>query len=164
MGFAAEDVQVGSPALAELAARSPKEGAKWVNYFPDSVYVAITSSDRVEQLWTFVRNKMQENVGELLLSGALRHPEKDTLVLVRDLGSSYPNYIFNVPVGEVQSFSQAMQAASTPEAFSAVKARWGRETLDTRFWHDSDLIHEYVGRKLGVESGTLDYTRYDIWK
>jgi hypothetical protein len=57
-----------------------------------------------------------------------------------------------------------MQAVSTPEAFAAVKARWGRETLDAHFWHDSDLIHEYVGRKLGIEAGTLDYTRYDIWK
>ena len=163
-GFQREDVDAGSPALAELAAMSPEAGANWVTYFPDSVMVAITGPDRVEQLWTLVRNKKEQGVGSLLFENVLRQPEKDTLVLIRDIGSSFPNYIFSVPVGEVQSFVKAMTQVASAENFASVKAQWGRESLDTKFWHDSDLIHEYIKRKLGVEAGTLDYTRYDIWK
>lgn len=149
--------------LARLASRAAESGANFVYSFPDTVLVAIDEGARINQVWTVARNKYVKEIGSMFFEKNLRDPRKDSLVLIRDLATSYPNYIFVVPEREIETFVQALEAVKSPAAFTQVMKRWGRAPEDPRFWVDSDRLHDYLSTRLGPDFGVLDYTRYDLW-
>jgi len=146
-------------ALSALAGLEVRKGAGWVEDLPDSVFVMEEDGDKITNLWTLIRNKRYKDIGSMFLADSLREPERDSLLLVKDLGTSYPHYFFFVPRQEISEFVKSLKSGKLSEA----KKNWGRERSDQRFWKDSDRLHRFIFSSYGEKAGVLDYTKYDDW-
>lgn len=146
-------------ALSTLTGLEVRKGAHWTEELPDSVFVLEEEGDRITNLWTLIRNKRYKDIGSMFLADSLRDPERDSMVLVRGLGTSYPHYFFFVPRQEIGDFVKALKKGD----LSFAKTKWGRERTDKRFWKDSDRLQQFVSSNYGEKAGVLDYTKYDEW-
>jgi hypothetical protein len=97
-----------------------------------------------------------------MLGESLRYqPGLDTLTIFPGILSSYPNFMFNVPAGQVPEFVDAMQAARDTASFEKIVERWGIRRSHPQFWlyfHDQT---RYLQETDPVEAGVLDMNRYE---
>ena len=75
--------------------------------------------------------------------------------------ASYPNFIFNVAVNEIDDFIDTVLATDAERDFEkAVVARWGVRRTHPRFW---ELFHDlttYLDEHTPIDAGVMDMSRY----
>jgi hypothetical protein len=112
-------------------------------------------------VYSLLRNRAHSNVAFMLGEQLRYQPALDTLTVYPGVLSSYPNFIFNVPVEQVAVFVEALEQAREPAAFEQVVARWGIRRTHPAFWRYFHDMTAYIQQTEPVEAGVLDMNRYE---
>jgi len=133
----------------------------FIDFMPDVSFIRVSTGKPDQDLaYTLVRNKMHTNVAFMLDEEKRREPEKDTLTVYRGLLGSYPNFMFNVPLGSIESFSAAVHAVRSREQFMALVSRYGLSRTHPQIWSNFHWFVDYMRRNNPVEAGIYDLNRY----
>jgi hypothetical protein len=87
-------------------------------------------------------------------------PADDTLTVARGYLGSYPNFAFDVEVGQIEEFGTAVAAVQNSVAFEQVAARWGVRRTSPLLWPTVDWFHDDARRRTPTEFGLFDLNRY----
>lgn len=146
-------------ALSRLAAR-PAAGLKVIEQLPEATLLRIDLGQGQREIYSLLRNRAHSNVAFMMGESLRYQPGLDTLTLYPGVLSSYPNFLFNVPLAEVPAFVEAMQQARDAQAFGELVARWGIRRTHPQFWRYFHDLADYVGEHEPREYGVLDMNRY----
>jgi len=136
-------------------------GMQFVDFMPDISFVRVTTGDPGADLaYTLVRNKAHTNVAFLLGEEKRREPLKDTLTAYPGLLGSYPNFMFNVPLAGVESFTADLHAVSTHEQFIELVDHYGLSRTHPEIWANFQWFVDYMRRTRPIEAGVYDLNRY----
>jgi len=83
-----------------------------------------------------------------------------TLTAYRGLLGSYPNFMFNVPLNEIEAFTAALHAVRTREQFIEVVGHYGLSRTHPEIWTNFQWFVDYMRRASPVEAGVYDLNRY----
>ena len=74
--------------------------------------------------------------------------------------TSYPNFMFSIPVREVADFVAAMEQVKVPADFDKVVERWGIRRTHPQFWQYFHDLTAHIREHDPLEAGVLDMNRY----
>lgn len=152
--------RLSARALSGLASQRAAE-LPAVADFPEVSFVRVFDNSGRREIYTVLRNRVHTNVAFLFGESLRYRPEDDTLTVYPGVLASYPNFIFNVPLDEVEDFTQAVLSVGGERTFEKqVVRRWGVRRTHPAFWtlfHDlSAYLHEHTP----VDAGVMDMSRY----
>ncbi|WLH70702.1 fatty acid cis/trans isomerase [Pseudomonas sp. FP2309] len=147
-------------ALSRLTAR-PAAGLKVIEQLPEATMLRIETAGGKREIYSLLRNRAHSNVAFLLGEAYRYQPGLDTLTLYPGVLSSYPNFLFNVPVHDVPAFVSQMEQARDTNQFEAIVDRWGVRRSHPLFWQYFHDLSRYVRETTPVEEGVLDMNRYE---
>lgn len=146
--------------LSRLASR-PAAALKVIDYLPEATMLRIEDSSGKRVMYSMLRNRAHANVAFLLGESSRYQPGLDTLTIYPGVISSYPNFMFNVPAGEVPAFVEAMQQARHQAEFEKIVERWGVRRSHPLFWTYFHDLDRYIRETEPREAGVLDMNRYE---
>ena len=153
-------LQDAEQSLSRLTGK-PGGALKVISRLPDATLLRVEMADGEREVYSLLRNRAHSNVA-FMYGEALRYqPELDTLTVYPGVLSSYPNFIFNIPVAQVAAFVAALEQARTEQAFDQVVQRWGIRRTHPRFWHYFHDMTRYIQQTEPLEAGVLDMNRYE---
>jgi hypothetical protein len=159
VGASAAERQVEA-SLQSLTSRSAAEnGMRFVDFMPDVSFVRVSNGDP-DLAYTLVRNKAHTSVAFLLGEAKRREKNKDTLTAYRGPLGSYPNFMFNVPLDSIESFTEDLHAVRTREQFIEVVGQYGISRMHPEIWTNFQWFIGYMQRTSPVEAGVYDLNRY----
>ena len=137
------------------------ENMRFVDFMTDVSFIRISTGDpNADLAYTLARNKEQTNVAFMFKEAKRREHSKDTLTAYRGLIGSYPNYMFNVPLAEIEAFTQALHAASTREQFIGVVGKYGLSRSNPEIWTNFQWFIDYMQRTRPIDAAVYDLSRY----
>jgi hypothetical protein len=146
--------------LSHLTSR-PAAGLKVIDYLPENTMLRIEDGTGKRVMYSMLRNRSHTNVAFLLGESYRYQPGLDTLTIYPGVLGSYPNFMFNVPAGDVSAFVAAMQQARHQVEFEKIVERWGVRRSHPLFWTYFHDLDRYVQETDPVEAGVLDMNRYE---
>lgn len=152
-------LQNAEQALSQLVSR-PAAGLKVIDQLPEATLLRIETASGHREIYSLLRNRAHSNVAFLLGEERRYQPGLDTLTVYPGVLSSYPNFMFNIPAGQVPAFVEAMQGAQDGPAFERIVERWGIRRSHPQFWYYFHDLSQYIQETEPVESGVLDMNRY----
>lgn len=148
-------------ALSRLTSR-PAAGLKVINQLPEATLLRIEGQGGTRQVYSLLHNRAHSNVAFMLGEAYRYQPGLDTLTIYPGVMSSYPNFIFNIPVDDVPEWVEDMEAARDDAAkFERIVMRWGVRRSHPQFWTYFHDLNRYIQDTDPVESGVLDMNRYE---
>ncbi|MEX5528809.1 fatty acid cis/trans isomerase [Pseudomonas syringae] len=147
-------------ALSRLTSR-PAAGLKVIDQLPEASMLRIEGSNGKRVIYSMLRNRAHSNVAFLLGESYRYIPGLDTLTVYPGVLSSYPNFIFNIPVAQVPAFVDAMQQSKDQASFEQIVQRWGIRRTHPLFWSYFHDLNRYVQETEPREAGVLDMNRYE---
>ncbi|CAH0303729.1 fatty acid cis/trans isomerase [Pseudomonas brassicacearum] len=152
-------LQNAEQALSRLVSR-PAAGLKVIDQLPEATLLRIETASGHREVYSLLRNRAHSNVAFLLGEEKRYQPGLDTLTVYPGVLGSYPNFMFNIPAGQVPAFVEAMQGAQDAPAFERIVERWGIRRSHPQFWQYFHDLSQYIQETEPVESGVLDMNRY----
>ena len=148
-------------ALQRLAATTAKD-LPAIAHFPEVSFIRVFDNQGQREIYSVFRNRMHSNVA-FMLGEDLRHtPEEDTLTLSPGILASYPNFMFNISIDEVDQFIETVLKSKKEKDFEKqVIGTWGVRRTHPRFW---ELFHDltaYLQEHTPIEAGIMDMSRYE---
>ncbi|MCB1733183.1 MAG: fatty acid cis/trans isomerase, partial [Halieaceae bacterium] len=89
-----------------------------------------------------------------------RERDDDTLTVYRGLLGSYPNFFFDVPLAQLQDFTDALHGASTEAQYRDIVARYGVARMDPAIWDNFQWHVDYMRQSQPLAAGVYDLSRY----
>ncbi|WP_434604199.1 fatty acid cis/trans isomerase [Pseudomonas sp. R1-7] len=152
-------LQNAEQALSRLVSR-PAAGLKVIDQLPEATMLRVETAGGRREVYSLLRNRAHSNVAFLLGEERRYQPGLDTLTVYPGVLSSYPNFIFNIPAGQVPAFVDAMERAPDAAAFERIVERWGIRRSHPQFWQYFHDLSRYIQETDPVEAGVLDMNRY----
>lgn len=153
-------IQRADKALSKLAAR-PASEIVGITQLPEVTFVRVTNDRKARTVYTLLRNRAHSNVA-FMLGEALRYqPDKDNLTVYPGIAGSYPNFIFDVPVSEIEKFSAMLSQADSAEPFEEIVMNWGIRRTHPRFWDILHDITDWQKAQQPLSAGIFDINRYE---
>ena len=152
-------LQNAEQALSRLVSR-PAAGLKVIDQLPEATLLRIETASGHREVYSLLRNRAHSNVAFLLGEEMRYQPGLDTLTVYPGVLSSYPNFIFNIPAGQVPAFVDAMENAQDVPAFERIVERWGIRRSHPQFWDYFHDLDRYIQETEPLEAGVLDMNRY----
>jgi len=141
--------------------RASWESMRFVDFMPDVAFLRIaTGRPSGDLAYTLIRNKAHTNVAFMLAEEKRRDPGKDTLTAYHGQLGSYPNFMFNVPLEEIDAFAAGLHAAHTREQFLEVVSTYGLSRSHPRIWENFHWFVDHMRRHVPIEAGVYDLNRY----
>lgn len=153
------DLQGAEQALSRLVSR-PAAGLGVINQLPEATMLRIETAGGRREVYSLLRNRAHSNVAFLLGEAMRYQPGLDTLTVYPGVLSSYPNFMFNIPAGQVPAFVEAMEHAADAQAFERIVERWGIRRSHPQFWYYFHDLSRYIQETEPLEEGVLDMNRY----
>lgn len=146
--------------LRRVAARPASEFPA-VKLFPDVSFLRVFDSAGTVELYTLIRNRMHSNVAFMFAEDLRYQPQQDTLTLYPGVLASYPNFIFNINIDEVDDFVDTLLKVDD-ERVSAktVISKWGVRRTHPHFWELFQTLTDYLQEHNPLEAGVMDMSRY----
>ncbi|HGN8656741.1 TPA: fatty acid cis/trans isomerase [Pseudomonas aeruginosa] len=154
------ELQDAEQAFSRLVSR-PAAGLKVIERFPEATMLRIRTSSGKREVYTVLRNRAHSNVAFMLGESLRYQPGLDTLTIYPGVLSSYPNFMFDLPATDAESFVGALEAAKSGEDFDKVVVRWGVRRSNPQFWSYFHDLEAYIRETEPVEAGALDMNRYE---
>jgi hypothetical protein len=154
------DLQNAEQALSRLTSR-PAAGLKVIDQLPEATMLRIESQSGKREVYSLLRNRAHSNVAFLLGESLRYQPGLDTLTIYPGVMSSYPNFMFNIPAGQVPAFVDEMENAKDAASFEKIVERWGIRRSHPQFWQYFHDLSRYIHDTDPVEEGVLDMNRYE---
>ena len=147
--------------LQTLASRpAAAAGMQFVRFMPDTAFLRVTAPDGAGRAYTLIRNKAHSNVAFMFNESDRRIRSDDTLTIYPGLIGSYPNFMFQVPLEQVEAFSTALHSASTAEQFSALVEEFGLRRTNPAIWENFQWFVDHMRQTRPLEAGVYDLGRY----
>ncbi|MBC8783271.1 fatty acid cis/trans isomerase [Pseudomonas fluorescens] len=153
-------LQDAEQALSRLTSR-PAAGLKVIEQLPEATMLRVETTSGKRVVYSMLRNRAHSNVAFLLGEAYRYQPGLDTVTIYPGVLSSYPNFMFNIPAGEVPEFFSAMEDAKDAQRFERIVDRWGVRRSHPLFWQYFHDLSRYVFESTPVEDGVLDMNRYE---
>jgi hypothetical protein len=153
-------LQDAEQALSRLTSR-PAAGLKVIDQLPEATMLRVETAGGQRVVYSLLRNRAHSNVAFLLGEAYRYQPGLDTLTIYPGVLSSYPNFMFNIPAGDVPEFVAEMERAKDAQRFEKIVDRWGVRRSHPLFWQYFHDLSEYVRETTPVEAGVLDMNRYE---
>ncbi|MEA3167060.1 MAG: hypothetical protein QOI97_8 [Pseudomonas sp.] len=153
-------LQDAEQALSRLTSR-PAAGLKVIEQLPEATMLRVETTSGKRVVYSMLRNRAHSNVAFLLGEAYRYQPGLDTVTIYPGVLSSYPNFMFNIPAGEVPEFVSAMEDAKDAQRFERIVDRWGVRRSHPLFWQYFHDLSRYVFETTPVEDGVLDMNRYE---
>ena len=153
-------LQSAEQSLSRLVAK-PAGALKVINQLPEATLLRVELANGQREVYSLLRNRAHSNVAFMLGEQLRYQPALDSLTLYPGVLSSYPNFIFNVPVEQVAAFVAALEQARSQPAFERVVERWGIRRTHPEFWSYFHDMAAYIQQTEPVEAGVLDMNRYE---
>lgn len=119
-------LQDAEQALSRLTSR-PAAGLKVIEQLPEATMLRVETASGKRVVYSMLRNRAHSNVAFLLGEAYRYQLGLDTVTIYPGVLSSYPNFMFNIPAGEVPEFVSAMEDAKDAQRFERIVDRWGGE-------------------------------------
>jgi len=133
-----------------------------VKAFPEVSFIRVFNATGRKEIYTVFRHRKHSNVAFMFGESLRRKPDEDTLMLYPGILASYPNFIFNVSVDEIDTFVDALLAVKNEQAFEKnIITRWGVRRTHPRFWEYFHDLTAYLEERSPTEAGVLDMSRYE---
>jgi hypothetical protein len=142
--------------LANLPARK----APFIEFLPDNTFLRISSKGGEEFAYALVRNRWHKNVAFLVGESRRYEPKKDTLTITRGPIGSYPNFIFNVPQDEIETFVTECLKVRKQKDFDRIVEAFGIRRTHPEFWDNFHFFTDYMKQHDPIEAGVYDANRY----
>lgn len=147
-------------ALSRLT-REPAARLPVAALLPETTLLRVYSTDGHRDLYTLLRNRAHSNVAWMLGESLRLQPEKDRLMVFPGLLTSYPNFAFDVAVGDVPDFTDQLLAVRNGADLEKVVARWGVRRTHPRFWEIFNDFTAWQREQDPREAGILDINRWE---
>lgn len=122
--------------------------------------VRAAAATQADAVYSLIHNRAHTNVAYMFGEQNQLIPADDTLTVTRGTLGSYPNFMFNVEIGEIEAFTAALLAVGNPSDLEQVVTRWGLRRTSPRFWSTIDWLHDDFRRRQPAEVGLFDLNRY----
>jgi hypothetical protein len=133
----------------------------FIDFMPDLAFLRVRTGKPEEDLaYTLIRDKSHTNVAFMFGEAKRRETAKDSLTIYRGLIGNYPNFMFDVPIGEIESFTDALHGAHTVEQFTALVGRYGISRTHPEIWTDFQWFVDFARRVDPIDAGVYDLNRY----
>jgi hypothetical protein len=154
-------------ALARVAERELQRLADaqgtFAQHMPEIALLRVRGEGGAFAVYTLLHDTAHENVAAIFREEARLRPEEDRITVMRGIRGSYPNFAFDVPIGDLQAFVDAVLSQQTEADLTAIASRWGIRRTSPRFWTTMDWMHDELIRENRREAGILDLARYQNW-
>lgn len=131
-----------------------------IKLMPELSVVRVTQAGGDSLIYSLAHNRAHSNVAFLVGEELRQEPEKDTLTILAGTLGSYPNFIFDVPLAEIDSFASALAESTDAAQLEAVVTRWGVRRTHPDFWNIFHDMTAYMKRTDPIEAGLFDLSRY----
>src|SRR5690606_1904450 len=131
-------IQQTDKALSGIAAR-PAAQLAGITQLPEVTFVRVRHEQHERTVYTVLRDRAHSNVAFILVEESRYQPEKDRLTVYPGITSSYPNFIFDVPVSQIEEFVSTLGNAGEAEDFERVVETWGVRRTHPQFW---EILHD----------------------
>lgn len=156
----AGELQYAEQSLSRLTAK-PAGTLKVIDQLPEATLLRVAMADGQREVYSLLRNRAHTNVAFMLGEELRYQPALDSLTVYPGVLSSYPNFIFNIPVAQVAEFVAALEQARDASAFERVVERWGIRRTHPEFWRYFHDMAAYIQQTEPLEAGVLDMNRYE---
>jgi hypothetical protein len=147
--------------LQELV-NHPALEARYISFMPEITFLRIgVGGGNRDLAYTLVRNREHLNVAFMVNESARLVPEKDQMTLVRGPMGSYPNRIFHIPAGELDTFVTSLQRVRSEAGFLRVQDAYGIRRMHPEFWDHFHFFRDFLLRTDPTEAGIFDMNRYE---
>ncbi|AZD30433.1 fatty acid cis/trans isomerase [Pseudomonas chlororaphis] len=153
-------LQNAEQALSGLVSR-PAAGMRVIDLLPEATMLRIQAPSGKRVFYSMLRNRAHSNVAFLLGESLRYQPGLDTLTIYPGVLSSYPNFMFNIPAGQVPAFVAEMENAKDAHRFEKIVERWGIRRSHPQFWQYFHDQTQYILETDPKEAGVLDMNRYE---
>lgn len=131
-----------------------------IKMLPDVSFLRIYDDSGERQVYSILRDRAHSNVAFMLAEELRYQPDKDRLTIYPGILGSYPNFIFNVHLDDIEDFSAALRSAETSEHFEDIIENWGIRRSHADFW---TILHDFTSflrETRPTQAGIFDINRY----
>ena len=128
---------------------------------PEITFIRVTHEEEERTVYTVLRNRAHSNVAFMLGEELRYQPEKDNLTVYPGITGSYPNFIFDVPVTQIENFVSMLRVAGKPEDFEQIVKTWGIRRTHPQFWEILHDITAWQKSEQPLKAGVFDINRYE---
>lgn len=135
----------------------------FIKQLPELIFLRVTVTGGESLMYSLIHNRAHANVAFMSGEDQRLLPDQDTLTIAEGPLGSYPNFIFDVPLAEMQAFAIQLSTADSEDGFEAVAAKWGVRRTAPQFWA---VFHDFTDierRRAPLEASLFDMNRYENW-
>ena len=126
----------------------------------DSTWPSAGKNNDQQFAFTLIRNKAHTNVAFMFNEEKRRIPAEDTLTIYPGLIGSYPNFMFEVPLQQVEAFASELHTVDSRASFEAFVIRYGLMRSNPAIWTNFEWFIDYMRTTRPIEAGVYDLSRY----
>ncbi|WP_293396918.1 fatty acid cis/trans isomerase [Nevskia sp.] len=151
--------QAANRALRPLAQATGKT-LPVLTLLPEVVLLRIRGNQQ-RLVYSLVHNRAHSNVAFIMGEEGRLQPERDTVSVMPGVYGNYPNFAFDVPMAELDSFVTALSAATDKASLEKVVDQWGLRRTHPDFWAVFNDFSQYQRETEPLEAGILDMNRFE---
>ncbi len=135
---------------------------RWVAELPEVAFLRVRTPEAhgPDAGYSLIHNRAHTNVASMFREAQRLAPDQDTVTVARGYVGSYPNFVFDVALGEIDAFVQALTSVDDRSSLETVVERWGIRRTSPRFWSTLDWLHADFRRDAPTRAGLFDINRY----
>ena len=130
-------------------------------YVPQIVMLMIETQQGQDQLFTLIHNNAHTNISSLFDEDNNRDPKNDDLTLVRGVIGSYPAAYLSVKENQVPQLVDMLKNIQSEQDYVKLLDTFAIRRSSPEFWPFSDRVHTWYKANQPIESGLLDYNRFE---
>lgn len=138
--------------------------ASIVKRLPELSLLRVRGPNGRRQIYSLIHNRFHTNVAFIAGENLRLEPDKDTLTILPGVLGSYPNFIFDVPLADIDRFVERARAIPQGQdgdaALTAMVLTWGVRRTHPEFWNVLHDVQAWVRETTPLEAGVLDINRY----
>lgn len=148
--------------LQTLSSRAAAEpGMQFVRFMPDVAFLRVSDPNSNNgHAYTLIRNKAHRNVAFMFDESDRRERDKDTLTVYPGLLGSYPNFMFHVPVADIDAFGNALHNINSQDDFDSLVQKFGLMRTNPEIWTNFQWFVDYMKQTQPLDAGVYDLSRY----
>lgn len=134
----------------------------WVAQLPELTLLRVRApaNSGGTATYTLVHNRAHTNVASAFAEKDRLIPEDDTLTVLRGTVGSYPNFVLDLALTDIESFTKTLKSVNDGASLTKLVDRWGVRRTSPHFWETMDSIRADSRRQNPTEAGILDLNRY----
>lgn len=154
-------IQQADHALSAIAAR-PAANLPGIIQLPEVTFIRVTHEQKKERtVYTLLRDRAHSNVAFMLGEELRYQPQKDRVTIYPGITGSYPNFMFSVPIAQIEEFASRLSKAEGIKEFEQIVETWGIRRTHPQFWQTLHDITAWQKQQQPLQAGIFDINRYE---